>query len=61
MSTDNEIADPERVNMASADFEPAEAVEREGDQSDLSDIHATLKDLLKSMNKLNKLYKKLRG
>ena len=33
--------------MATADFEPAEAVEREDDQPDLSDIH-----LLKSMNKL---------
>ena len=46
-STDDEIADPKRVNMVAADFEPAEAVEREDDQPDLSDIH-----LLKSMNKL---------
>ena len=51
-STDEETADPKRVNMASADFEPSEVVEREDDQPDLSDIHATLKDLLKSMNKL---------
>ena len=51
-SADDEIADPKRVNMATADFEPAEAVEREDDQPDLSDIHATLKDLLKTMNKL---------
>ena len=51
-STDEETADPKRVNMASADFEPSEVVEREEDQPDLSDIHATLKDLLKSMNKL---------
>ena len=51
-SADDEIADPKRVNMAAADFEPAEAVEREDDQPDLSDIHATLKDLLKTMNKL---------
>ena len=32
--------------------EPAEAVEREDDQPDHSDIHVTLTDLLKSMNKL---------
>ena len=51
-STDEETADPKRVNMASADFEPSEVVEREDNQPDLSDIHATLKDLLKSMNKL---------
>ena len=51
-STDDEIADPKRVNMAAADFEPAETVEREDDQPDLSDIHATLKHRLKSMNKL---------
>ena len=51
-SANDEIADPKRVNKAAADFEPAEAVEREDDQPDLSDIHATLKDLLKSMNKL---------
>ena len=51
-SADDEIADPKRVNMAAADFEPAEAVEREDNQPDLSDIHATLKDLLKTMNKL---------
>ena len=51
-SADDEIADPKRVNTATADSEPAEAVEREDDQPDLSDIHATLKDLLKSMNKL---------
>ena len=58
-STDDEIADPKRVNMASADFEPAEAVEREDNQPDLSDIHATLEDVLKSMNKLyNEVYKK---
>ena len=38
--------------MAAADFEPAEAVEREDDQPDHSDIHVTLTDLLKSMNKL---------
>ena len=46
-SANDEIADPKRVNKAAADFEPAEAVEREDDQPDLSDIH-----LLKSMNKL---------
>ena len=51
-SADDEIADPKRVNMAAADFEPAEAVEREDNQPDLSDIQATLKDLLKTMNKL---------
>ena len=39
--------------MASADFEPANAVEREDDQPDLSDIHAILKDLLKSINRLS--------
>jgi len=39
--------------MASADFQPADAVERENDQPDLSDIHAILKDLLKSMDKLS--------
>ena len=39
--------------MASADFEPANAVEREDDQPEISDIHAILKDLLKSMNKLS--------
>jgi len=33
-------------------WRPADAVEREDDQPDLSDIHAILKDLLKSMNKL---------
>jgi len=38
--------------MASADFEPSETLEREDDQPDLSDIHATLKDLLKLMNKV---------
>ena len=51
-STDEETADPKCVNMASADFEPSEVVEGEDDQPNLSDIHATLKDLLKSMNKL---------
>ena len=40
-STDDETADSKRVNMASSDFEPSEAVEREDDQPDLSDIHAT--------------------
>ena len=30
-STDEETADPKRVNMASADFEPSEALEREDD------------------------------
>ena len=39
--------------MASADFEPVDAVEREDDKPNLSDIHAMLKDLLKSMNKLS--------
>ena len=34
-STDDEIADPKRVNMASIDFEPAEAVEWEDNQPDL--------------------------
>ena len=48
-STGEETADPKRVNMASADFKPSEVVEWEEDQPDLSDIHATLKDLLKSM------------
>ena len=52
-STDDEIADPKRVNMASADFQPADAVERKDDQPDLSDTHALLKDLLKSMDKLS--------
>ena len=39
--------------MASADCQPADAVEREDDQPDLLDIHAILKDLLKSMDKLS--------
>ncbi|XP_020629985.1 uncharacterized protein LOC110067050 [Orbicella faveolata] len=39
--------------MASADFQPADAVERKDDQPDLSDTHALLKDLLKSMDKLS--------
>ena len=51
-SSDEETTDPKCVNMASADFETSEVVEREDDQPDLSDIRATLKDLLKSMNKL---------
>ena len=51
-SANDEIADSKCVNMAGADFEPAEAVEWEDDQPDLLDIHATLKDLLKSMNRL---------
>ena len=51
--TDDEIADPKRVNMASADFQPADAVEREDDQPDLPDICAILEDLLKSKDKLS--------
>jgi len=52
-STDDEIADPKCVNIASADFQPADAVEREDNQPNLSDIHAILKDLLKSMDRLS--------
>ena len=52
-STDDEIADPKRINMASEDFKSEDAEEREDDQPDLADIHALLKDLLKSVNKLS--------
>ncbi|KAL9969963.1 hypothetical protein ACROYT_G022256 [Oculina patagonica] len=53
-STDDETAEPKRVNMASADFEPEDSEEREDVQPDLADIHALLKDIQKSMNNLSR-------
>ena len=54
-STDDETTEPKRVNMASADFEPEDSEECVDVQPDLADIHALLKDIQKSMNKVAEL------